>query len=40
MRLSIEERMRLLKEVGEEIIDLDELKEMLKWKVGLIIPNI
>ena len=33
MGLSIEERMILLEEVGEEIIDLDELKEMLKWKV-------
>ena len=33
MVLSIEEKMALLKEVGEEIIDLDELKEMLQWKV-------
>ena len=33
MVLSIEDKMALLKEVGEEIIDLDELKEMLKWKV-------
>jgi len=31
--LSIEERMSLLKEVGEEIIELDELQEMLQWKI-------
>ena len=33
MGLPIEERITLLKEVGEEIIELDELKEMLEWKV-------
>jgi len=33
MTLSIEERMALLKEVGEEIIEEDELREMLEWKI-------
>ncbi len=32
MTLTIEEKISLLKEVGEEIIEVDELAEMLKWK--------
>ena len=32
MVLSLEERMVLLKEVGEEIVEEGELREMLKWK--------
>ncbi|MFX1425208.1 MAG: tyrosine--tRNA ligase [Promethearchaeota archaeon] len=33
MPLSLKEKISLLKEVGEEIIDLDELKELIQWKV-------
>ncbi|HUY00100.1 MAG TPA: tyrosine--tRNA ligase [Candidatus Deferrimicrobium sp.] len=33
MPLALEERFALLKEVGEEIITEDELREMLQWKV-------
>jgi tyrosyl-tRNA synthetase len=32
MPLSMEERVALIKEVGEEVIDVDELREMIKWK--------
>jgi len=32
MSLTIDEKVDLLKEVGEEIIELDDLQEMLKWK--------
>ena len=32
MTLSIDEKIDLIKQVGEEIIDLDELRDMLKWK--------
>jgi len=32
MSLSLDEKIELLKEVGEEIIELDDLREMLKWK--------
>jgi len=32
MTLSIDEKIDLIKQVGEEIIELDELREMLKWK--------
>ncbi|MFX1388550.1 MAG: tyrosine--tRNA ligase [Promethearchaeota archaeon] len=34
MTLSLDERISLLEQVGEEIIDLEELKEMLKWKTA------
>jgi tyrosyl-tRNA synthetase len=33
MALTLDEKIALLKEVGEEIIDLEELREMIKWKV-------
>ncbi len=33
MSLTLEEKISLLKEVGEEIIELDELRDMIKWKV-------
>ena len=33
MTLSLDEKVALLQEVGEEIIDLDELREMIQWKV-------
>lgn len=33
MALTLEEKISLLKEVGEEIIELDELPEMLQWKI-------
>jgi len=33
MNLTLDEKMLLLKQVGEEIIDEQELKDMLKWKV-------
>ena len=33
MPLTIDEKIALLKEVGEEIINLDELREMIQWKV-------
>ena len=33
MSLTLDEKIALLEEVGEEIIDLDELREMIKWKV-------
>ncbi len=32
MKLSLDEKMVLLKEVGEEIIDEQELRELIKWK--------
>lgn len=32
MSLTVDEKIELLKEVGEEIIELDDLREMLKWK--------
>ncbi|MHA1804591.1 MAG: tyrosine--tRNA ligase [Promethearchaeota archaeon] len=32
MSLPLEERISLLKEVGEEIIEIEELAEMIKWK--------
>jgi tyrosyl-tRNA synthetase len=32
MSLSLDEKIELLKEVGEEIIELDDLREMLRWK--------
>lgn len=32
MTLNLEEKISLLKEVGEEIIDVNELTEMLRWK--------
>ncbi|MFW9828957.1 MAG: tyrosine--tRNA ligase [Candidatus Thorarchaeota archaeon] len=33
MNTSLDEKISLLKEVGEEIIDLDELREMIQWKI-------
>ena len=33
MSLTVDEKISLLKEVGEEIIDEKELREMLKWKI-------
>jgi tyrosyl-tRNA synthetase len=33
MTLSLDEKISLLKEVGEEIIEEEELREMIKWKV-------
>ncbi len=33
MSLTLDEKIALLEEVGEEIIDLDELKQLIKWKV-------
>ena len=33
MSLTLDEKIALLEEVGEEIINLDELREMIKWKV-------
>ncbi len=33
MSLTLDEKIALLKEVGEEIIDLEELQEMIQWKV-------
>jgi tyrosyl-tRNA synthetase len=33
MSLTLDEKVALLEEVGEEIINLDELREMIKWKV-------
>ncbi|UCC18691.1 MAG: tyrosine--tRNA ligase, partial [Promethearchaeota archaeon] len=33
MSLTLDEKLALLKEVGEEIINLDELREMIQWKV-------
>ncbi|MHA1933591.1 MAG: tyrosine--tRNA ligase, partial [Promethearchaeota archaeon] len=33
MSITLEERLSLLKEVGEEIIDLDELKDLIQWKM-------
>ncbi|MFW9999495.1 MAG: tyrosine--tRNA ligase [Candidatus Hodarchaeota archaeon] len=33
MSLTLDEKITLLEEVGEEIISLDELREMIKWKV-------
>lgn len=33
MTLSLDEKLSLLEEVGEEIIEKDELSEMMKWKV-------
>ena len=32
MPLTLDEKISLLKEVGEEIIDLDELRDLIKWK--------
>ncbi|MEJ2251054.1 MAG: tyrosine--tRNA ligase [Candidatus Lokiarchaeota archaeon] len=32
MPLTIDDKISLLKEVGEEIIELDELRDMIKWK--------
>ena len=32
MTLTLDEKIAILEEVGEEIITIDELKEMLKWK--------
>ncbi|MFX1378958.1 MAG: tyrosine--tRNA ligase [Promethearchaeota archaeon] len=33
MALTLDEKVSLLEEVGEEIINLDELREMINWKV-------
>ncbi|MFX1258627.1 MAG: tyrosine--tRNA ligase [Promethearchaeota archaeon] len=33
MALTLEEKISLLEEVGEEIIELDELRKMMKWKI-------
>ncbi len=33
MSLTLDDKIALLKEVGEEIIDLDELREMIEWKI-------
>ncbi|MFX1450304.1 MAG: tyrosine--tRNA ligase [Promethearchaeota archaeon] len=33
MALTLDERIALLQEVGEEIIELDELRDMLQWKI-------
>ncbi|MFX1574811.1 MAG: tyrosine--tRNA ligase [Promethearchaeota archaeon] len=33
MSLTLDEKITLLEEVGEEIINLDELRELIKWKV-------
>ena len=33
MALTLDERIALLKEVGEEIITLDELRDMIQWKI-------
>jgi tyrosyl-tRNA synthetase len=33
MSLTLDEKIALLEEVGEEIIELDELREIIKWKV-------
>ncbi|MFX1385503.1 MAG: tyrosine--tRNA ligase, partial [Promethearchaeota archaeon] len=33
MTSSLDEKIGLLKEVGEEIIDLEELREMIQWKI-------
>lgn len=33
MALTLDDKIALLKEVGEEIIELDELKDMLQWKI-------
>jgi tyrosyl-tRNA synthetase len=33
MSLSLDEKIELLQEVGEEIIELDELREMIQWKM-------
>ncbi|MBD3195021.1 MAG: tyrosine--tRNA ligase [Candidatus Lokiarchaeota archaeon] len=32
MTLTLDEKISLLKEVGEEIIEVDDLREMIKWK--------
>ena len=32
MSLTLDEKLALLKEVGEEIVELDELREMIQWK--------
>ena len=32
MPLTLDEKISLLQEVGEEIIDLDELRELIQWK--------
>ena len=32
MNLSIDEKISILQEIGEEIVELNELKEMLQWK--------
>ena len=32
MTLTLDEKIKLIKEVGEEIIDEDELREMIQWK--------
>lgn len=32
MPLTLDEKISLLKEVGEEIIDLDELRNLIQWK--------
>ncbi|MGQ4875096.1 MAG: tyrosine--tRNA ligase [Promethearchaeia archaeon] len=33
MSLTLEEKISLLREVGEEIIEIDELKDMMQWKI-------
>ncbi|MFX1339707.1 MAG: tyrosine--tRNA ligase, partial [Promethearchaeota archaeon] len=33
MTLSIDEKIDLIKQVGEEIIDVDELRDMILWKL-------
>lgn len=33
MPLTLDEKVALLKEVGEEIIELDELRDMIQWKI-------
>ena len=38
MPLSLEERIALIEEVGEEVIDVDDLREMSKWKTENNLP--
>ena len=34
MNLSIDDRINLIKQVGEEIISIDELKDLFEYKLG------
>ena len=34
MALTLDEKIALLKEVGEEIVELDELRDMIQWKIN------